>query len=425
MKKHYSFSTALNLASRGLNFLLFSVIVSYFGASRETDWFFFIFGISNILNSVVFSSLEAVLVPGWHSLSDAKQKEFIRFAQQSGILLAAVLLSFGLCFAALVPQHFGFHPPDSPVFLITVALLVFAQPALVFFTSLFASHLQSRGHYSIGITNISLRSLGAFAVLFLFPHDTMISLAAAYFTGELLRAIVVSVFARRKWKFRAAASSSAWSVRKWIQGYNEFKPLIHRIFLMMLSILAISLAPFVDYLMAGHFESGSATLVEYAATLKSVPAILLNGILVYLFGRWSAQSETLDWKSLNKQLIQIVLCGVAIVIPMAASVELWGPFLFKPSKFSPEQFQHAKELIFWFMISSIFYLGIVTLQRIYFTKKKFKIIFASGILTATLNAALNVVFIKFWGLKGIAISTTCVEACVALTLWWNLSKGRV
>jgi peptidoglycan biosynthesis protein MviN/MurJ (putative lipid II flippase) len=45
-----------------------------------------------------------------------------------------------------------------------------------------------------------------------------------------------------------------------------------------------------------------------------------------------------------------------------------------------------------------------------------------GILNASCNAVFNVVLLKLIGLEGIALSTSCVQAAVAIVFWFRFER---
>jgi putative peptidoglycan lipid II flippase len=66
--------------------------------------------------------------------------------------------------------------------------------------------------------------------------------------------------------------------------------------------------------------------------------------------------------------------------------------------------------------------ALLVLARAHVAVKNSGIMVSMGLLNAGSNAVFNVVLMKAIGLEGIALSTSCVQAVVALVFWVRLEK---
>ena len=105
----YLSSTAINILGRLVNFLLIVQVISYLGASQESDWYFFLYGIINIVNSIIYYALESDMVPSLARTSQEKIKDYLRSYFRLSIGLFVLLQVFGIPFSRYLPAFFQFE----------------------------------------------------------------------------------------------------------------------------------------------------------------------------------------------------------------------------------------------------------------------------------------------------------------------------
>jgi putative peptidoglycan lipid II flippase len=66
--------------------------------------------------------------------------------------------------------------------------------------------------------------------------------------------------------------------------------------------------------------------------------------------------------------------------------------------------------------------ALLVLARAHVAVKNSTIMLSMGIFNAACNALFNVVLLKAIGLQGIALSTSCVQAAVAIVFWFRLER---
>jgi putative peptidoglycan lipid II flippase len=63
--------------------------------------------------------------------------------------------------------------------------------------------------------------------------------------------------------------------------------------------------------------------------------------------------------------------------------------------------------------------ALLVLARAHVATKNGGIMISMGLLNATANLLFNVVFFRFIGLEGLALSTSCVHLAVAVVFWFR------
>ncbi|NJM45608.1 MAG: hypothetical protein HC860_05050 [Alkalinema sp. RU_4_3] len=62
--------------------------------------------------------------------------------------------------------------------------------------------------------------------------------------------------------------------------------------------------------------------------------------------------------------------------------------------------------------------GIITV-RLLSAAKANQVMLYSALISLTVNVVLNLLFMRWWGVAGIALSTSCVYIVSACFLWWS------
>ncbi len=418
MTKHILYNL-LNIFARFLNFALFWIIVNMLGASAETDWFFFVYGFVYFCIGIAFYGLECSLVPIWPRLSQKEKNGFLQTCIILGIVGAIPLQLFGLAVSLYFPGFFGFSIPFSIGHTVLLSVVLFLQPPLVYFSALYSSLLQSSGKYFWPITHLSLRTLGVLPILLL-PFCSGVScVSIAYIVGELLRFLLLKAAAR--------SHGVGLSYRQRFE-VSPYKQYFVAMGWMVLMLSAAAVNPYVDLIMVGRLGDGSATLVEYAGRLRGIPVLLLSGTLIVFLGEWSRrQGQEPLWDQIIGNAWKMGLCGIMLSGGLILSKQYWIPLIFRVQHFDALQLASLDSLMTWYLVGAPFLLLTGTLGRGFMALQRFRLLATVAVLSVFVNIFLNLVFIDFFGIKGVAVSTTALDAllsCAYFFIGKRLSKTR-
>lgn len=418
MTRHILYNL-LNVFARVLNFALFWIIVNKLGASSETDWFFFVYGFVYFFIGIAFYSMECSLVPIWPRLSQNEKNGFLRTCIILGIIGTIPLQLFGLAVSFYFPGFFGFSIPFNIGHTALLSVVLFLQPPLVYFSALYSSLLQSSGKYFWPITHLSLRTLGVLPILLL-PFCSGVScVSIAYIVGELLRFLLL--------KNAAYKSEEGLSIRQRFE-VKPYKKYFVAMGWMVLMLSAAAINPYVDLIMVGRLGTGSATLVEYAGRLRGIPVLLLSGTLIVFLGEWSRRkSQEPLWGQITGNAWKMGLCGIILSVGLILSKHYWIPLIFRGQHFDALQLTSLESLMTWYLIGAPFLLLTGTLGRGFMALQRFKLLATLAVLSVFVNIFLNFVFIDFFGIKGVAVSTTALDgllSCAYFFIGNRLSKAK-
>jgi len=408
---------SLNVASRLLNLVLFWVVINKFGATKETDWFFFLYGFVYFLISTLFYSIECALVPSWPNISPRERAKFLNTCLLLGGRVATGVLLVGFGVTLYLPQVFGFANPFPVYQALLLSILLFIQPFFAYVSSLFSSVLQAQGHYFWPITHLSFRAVAALTVLQLSDHAGIQTLAVAYACGEFIRMVFL-----------------VWAGRNLVSGFRltrlldvaPYRRYFTAIGWMALMVLASASNTYVDFVMVGHLGEGSATLVEYASRLRWMPMLALSSVLTVLLGDWSRmEGESLPWTKIYRGAGQVALLGLLLCGTVVVTRQYWLPLVFMSERFSPGHLQTLSVLMFWYLSGASLMIATNVLSRGFLVWNRFRLMSVFGLVSVIVNIALNVAFIGAFGVVGVAMSTAGLDAVMlAVFVYWGVRIGR-
>lgn len=408
MKRQIGYNL-INLLSRLINFFLFWFIANQLGASLQSDWFFYIFGIVYFFTSIFFYTTECTLVPSWNDLNPENQNDFFRAATSLAIVIVVPLQIVGILLSFIIPEFFNLHPPQNTLLVTVVSLLFFLQPSIAFISSIYTSYLQASGKYFAPITHLTYRAIGIVCVLLLAKgHYTILIFTIAYTFGELFRLVML---------YYLTTPRPPLPFRKINIQLSKFRRLYTDLLMMAFTTCSFAANPYIDFLMGAQTGPGNATLVEYGARLRGLPFLLLNGALIVLLGDWvRKKKETIQWDEVRQAAILFGSIGLICSLAFLVLREKFIDIFFLKNTITSLQQENLSGLLFWYILGIPLLISANVFGRGILTLKLFKIYTIIGATSFFMNIALNYLLIKTVGIQGIAMSTTLLDGMMLLAL---------
>ncbi|MBN1687861.1 MAG: polysaccharide biosynthesis C-terminal domain-containing protein, partial [Candidatus Omnitrophica bacterium] len=186
---------------------------------------------------------------------------------------------------------------------------------------------------------------------------------------------------------------------------------------------------------ASWFASGSLSLLSYADRLFHIPyQLFFTGMLQIFFTYWADAYSTQtpeDFRVKSRRdirnifFIALLVSGVLYIArtPLVRGVYGFGDF-------QAEDFRLIASLFGWYILGYAPAVLILLYFRALFVLKKSHVFCIHSWVRMILNIIFNFLFIRIWGLMGIAIATFVVNCVAAILLyrylksyWNNLEKG--
>jgi len=392
-------------------------VAFYFGANASTDAFFLAFTLVISLTGLFAPFFESLLVP---YLAEYKENPSKVSSICNGVLVLILPAALGV--AVLV----GFFVPHILSLGSGLAAESISMTGTYFFEMmpLFLFWILAAAGNSIFFTFKTfwypavaplVRSLTA--ILFLVFLHAALGLSAAtagLAVGEVLRwflglGLLISL---GYWKFTINWRESGEKIRQFMgqAGYQ------------IAAMLALNLIPFTDQWFASWFGTGSVTLVSYADRVFQIPfQFAMAGFVQIFLSYWSEsyvrESQVEFWikakRDIRNSLIAASVFSLVLIAARGPIIDL----LYGQGRLEEAQLNLLKTLFAWFLIG--FPAAVINLLyvRILFVMKKSSVFFVQSTIRLGLNILLNYVFMRLWGLPGIAMATAFVF--VGSTLWMH------
>jgi putative peptidoglycan lipid II flippase len=236
--------------------------------------------------------------------------------------------------------------------------------------------------------------------------------------GFALESIIVSAaLFKRDFSIRPRA---LWNDPEMKVIYGQFLPVAAGALIMCSTEL-------VDKGMAAALSSGSVATLNYgnkiiAAVLTLATTAIGTAVLPY-FSRMVADREWKDIRSTIKFYLFIIFgLGVPAALLLYGLSEHIVRIVFQRGSFSPHDTAMVAPVQALFAIQIPFYVASIVVVRLISSLRANHILMWGSAINLVVNVILNIVFIKLIGLKGIALSTSCVYFVSFLFLFYFATR---
>ena len=399
-------SLALKVASTGKDM----VVAAHFGTSDAIDAFFIALTVPTFVIHVIAGSLPAALVPAYVRV---REREGAAAAGRllSGILgsvvVAAVAASALLAWSApaLLPVVGAWF--DGEKLAMTRNLFLLLVPATLFggITSLLSAILNAEERFALPSVTPMLAPV--MAVVFLIAAVDrwgVYALGVGTLAGFALEAgILAGVLYRRR-----LLAAPSW--RRW---HPETRHVLSQYLPMVLGAAVMGSSPLIDQAMAATLGSGSVATLGYGS--KVVAAVLgvgVTAVTTAIFPHFSAMVATNDWAGVRQTLSTysrlVLVGGVAMVLLVVAFSTPIVRLLFERGAFSEADTRAVAQVQALLALQIPFYvLGMIAV-RLLSAMSGNRILMWISFGNFVVNIVGNYVFMRLWGVAGIALATSLV-----------------
>jgi putative peptidoglycan lipid II flippase len=419
-------SAALGVAAiavSAVTFLKTMLAARYFGVSGAMDALNVVIALPNLAGGILLGALQASVVPVLIEYyekgkpSDAR-KLIIRTAWKvsvAALLLAAAYWFFSRDYLRVVGSGLDELNRSLAVQMLPWAAVVLPINACI---AVLSCLLMARERLVV-LAYLPCTS-SALAIVFLVLGHSMGTPALVYAlaVGCLLQLFILLAMAMRLWGIRPDSLRS-----------SSFKhPQLPAAFYPLLLASSFGLTNMiVDQAFASPLGPGSVTALTYAISLNSllsqVTIFAAATVLFPVFSRISANQRPDELRNLLRRVFE---AGAMIFFPLTVGVLVLGRplvwLLFGHGEFGIDAAGITARAWSGYAVSLVpFFWGIV-LTRVYHALQRPRVLVWAGMLGLVLNAGLDYVFARIWGVMGIALSTSTVYVAVTALLIWRTQK---
>ncbi|HEY4740329.1 MAG TPA: lipid II flippase MurJ [Candidatus Acidoferrales bacterium] len=419
-------SAALGVAAiavSAVTFLKTMLAARYFGVSGAMDALNVVIALPNLAGGILLGALQASVVPVLVDYyekgrpSDAR-KLIIRTAWK--VSMAALILGAAYWFFSSAYLHAVGSGLDAFNRSLAFQMLPWAAVVLPINGCIAVLSCLLMARERLVVLAYLPCTSSALAILFLLLGHSLGTPALVYSLtlGTLLQLMILLAIAMRLWGIRPDSLRS-----------SSFKhPQLPATFYPLLLASSFGLTNMiVDQAFASPLGPGSVTALTYAISLNSllsqVTIFAAATVLFPVFSKISANQRPDELRNLLRRVFE---AGPMIFFPLTVAVLVMGRplvwLLFGHGEFGISAAGLTARAWSGYAVSLVpFFWGIV-LTRVYHAIQRPKVLVWAGMLGLVLNAGLDYLFAKFWGVMGIALSTSVVYVAVTAILIWRAQK---
>ncbi len=389
-----------------------------FGVSESLDALLMAYLVPALIAQIVAGSVHTAVVPTY---IQTKQSEGESSAHQlfSSVMFAVTILvavvSVALALASPMVIRLaapGFNPAQLEQAQRLSHILILLLP-ISGIGSVFFALLNAHERYVLpALTPILTPIVVVAAILTLGPSWGVTAIAAGITAGALLEAIALAAIAYgsglRVIPCRPSVSPAL------LQIGRQMSP-------MVAGVTLTSGSTCVDQMMATYLGGGSVSALNYgnkvSAVVIGVSSSALSVIVLPRFSKLVAES---NWAGVRATLRDYRRFVLLTTVPAAIALILSSPIvvstLFERGAFTARETELVSTIQRLYLLQVPFFaLGILHVRLISALKANSLVVWGTA-GSFVLNVALNVVFMRQFGLAGIALSTSCVYAASLLYL---------
>jgi putative peptidoglycan lipid II flippase len=396
--------------------LLPLVVSAWFGCGAFTDVYYLAWAIFSLAGSLVFSAFQdSAVVP---ILAEVKQRAPDTLADVRGSLLAHTALAATVTATAIggaarvffTLRYTGAQRATAlalvlpfSLFLVTLALRTF-----------FASMLHAERRY--GLPPVARAAGAALALATVGALRGSLSVAAipwGFLVGEAATTALLVLATRAAGiAFHPTLARPA-PVRRIVRlvasevgggAVTRVNPLVDQ--------LAASLAGI----------AGAGTALQWSSDVASVPTSLLQSallpvLLTHLSEDYVAGDLAAMRASVRRALAVVIAVLAAASVVLGVTGDALLPLLFAHGSMDAAGVARIAHILPYHLVGVAPFGALLVLSRAHVAAQNSRLMLAIGVLNAVLNAALDLLFLPFLGVEGVALATSCTHAVVAFVFF--------
>lgn len=412
----------LTLVSKCIGFLREMVMASYYGASYVTDAYVMASTILSVLFGGILAAVSIAYLPIYSDITEKKgEAEGDRFTSSviNALLVITVLISLiGILFSDIIVSLFasGFTGETAQLASFYIKILF----SYVIFSStagILDSYLQYKGYFLPQIISGYFVSIGTIAAIIVSACTSYYYLACGLLIGYGLRFLCIWLVAKRK-NYR----------HSYQLGSRENISLILTLALpTYIGSSMYNINSFVDKTMASPLSEGSIAALNYAYLLNnmimSVTIIILSTIIYPKLTKLNSMERYDSYNTMLKTGLNLV---VLIAMPCSLGAMVFSnemiQLVYGRGAFDDIAVQMTSSAFFYYSIGLVFTALNKFLTKVFYSLRNMKSPMFYSAASVVINICLNLVFIRYMGLKGIALSTSIASLANCIMKYYGLKK---
>jgi len=385
------------------------IVAWRFGTGNDLDAFVMAMVAPAFIVTIVAESFKAALIPTYIEVR-AQQGQGAAQRLFSGVTMRAIalLIAASVLMASTSPLYLPFLASgfDPSKLQLTSRLLWCLCPVILLFgiVNIWGGVLNAGEKFALAAITPMLTPLATAFMLLAFPSWGVYSLVAGLICGSAIEIIILGLGLRRQGvKILPKLSQHDANVSR---VFKQYLPVTIGSFLMCSTQI-------VDQSMAAMLSAGSVSALSYANRVIALPLTLvtlaLGTAVVPYFSKTIANK---DWQKINhtfKSYLKLILATtVPLTILFIIASKLIVQILFERGSFTPEDTQLVARIQVFYALQIPFYISAIFVVKLINSLGISHYLAWGSAINLTANIAANYLFVRWMGVAGIALSTSCV-----------------
>jgi putative peptidoglycan lipid II flippase len=417
-----------NLTISLSSFIKNIVIAHFFGTSGSLDSYYAALTLPALLNCLIIGSIQVSFIPVFIQIRlQESEKEAHRAFDTFFSIALVVLLAMTCLLVILAPWAVylvapGFEPSQIEL---TIRLLRILSPLLILsgifdlITFLFNAYQR----FALPGFSPLVGSVVSIIYLLLAKDQGIYALAYGLILGLVIQLSVLLLgLGRGQIPYQIKRFSFDFKHPAVIKIGQLMGP-------MLLGASFTHLTITVDRIMASFLPEGSISALNYADKLNNLPMQMfilgVGGAILPFFSQHVAEDNI---EGLKKGLSLLIRMSTFFLLPLTMEVALMGKplieLLFQRGAFDTHSTLYVARAWTAYAIGLVFCAIGVFIARMFSAMQNTKVMMFASLQNLILNIIFNLIFMRFWGHVGIALSTS-VTYLFSMTLMIILLKLRL
>jgi putative peptidoglycan lipid II flippase len=395
------------------------VVAAYFGTGDALDAFLIAFILPQFAVNIIAGSFGSALIP---TLVHVRQRDgreaYWRLFLQALLGGLALLIAVALVLAGGFPwiagrlaSGFG---PDKLALTRSLFYVLLPTVVLTGLAQICASFLNARRRFALAALAPGLTPLCMAAALAVgYQRLGVFALAWGAVVGAGLEFLLLGgLIWRRKPGLLAGVLTVSPDLRA---AAGQYAPMAAGAFLMSGTLV-------VDQSMAAMLRSGDVAALNYGnrvtAFIMTLGATALGTAVLPYYSQMVAAADLEGLRRTLNRYLQLVLAAtVPLTLLIFAFSQPLAAMLFQRGAFTADDAALVGRVQAAYVLQMPFYLANILMVRLISALKRNQVLFRMAVISFVFNIGFNVLFMRFLGVVGIAVSTSAVYAVMSLYMW--------
>lgn len=406
-----------------IGFLREAVIAAFFGATAQTDAFFFAQSMPAMIFPAVCSSISNAFIAMYVTkLTQSGEEEGARFVSRSltvALLIAIILSILAFIFTPyivpiLAPGFIG-ETLDLAIFLTRIVMASFL---LIMAHYMLGAILNARKFfYGVQIAGLLFNLFVIVVTLFLGKEQSIVVLTLTVIVGHIVQIFVLLLFCKGKVKIKV--------------GLNLFHKDVKGLIILSLPILfgnsIIQLQIIVDKIIASLLGEGTISALSYASSLNTiVTGVFIASFSTVLYPTLTENAAMRDMKLYSENLMQSLSGLIIILIPISIITMIFSTDIvtavFERGNFDREATKLTSTALFYYAVMYTFMAIRAVITNAFYAVKNTKTPMINSSIGVAIHIVCSIILSRYIGIAGIALGASISSIIAAFLLLFNVQK---